>query len=240
MPAASGRTALWQAIAHQLRNDIAEGRYRSGDKLPTEAELSERFGVNRHTIRHAISSLVEDDLVFTRRGSGAFVKNAPADYPMGKRVRFHQNLRAAGRLPSKKVLHVETRPATDKEASRLAMSQGQLITLRHGVSYADGQPVTFGISEYPEARLPGLGDIMRKEVGVTKALQRAGIEDYTRVSTRVRATLANATQALQLETREGAPLLYTTSLSVDKDGRPVEYGRTWFAGDRVTLTLEEE
>ena len=53
------KTPLWQAISNALREDMAEGRYRPGDKLPTEAELAERFGVNRHTIRHAISVLVE-------------------------------------------------------------------------------------------------------------------------------------------------------------------------------------
>jgi GntR family phosphonate transport system transcriptional regulator len=235
-----GKTPLWQAIGNALREDMAEGRYKPGDKLPTEADLAERFGVNRHTIRHAVSTLVEDGLVRTRRGSGAFVKGTPTDYPIGKRVRYHQNLRAAGRAPSKKVLHVETRPSTVKEAERLEMQTGDLITLRHGVSYGDNQAIALSISEFPEARLPGLGDLMRQYTSVTQALEVAGIADYTRISTRVRATLANATQALHLELREGAPLIYTTSLSVNEAGDKVEYGRTWFAGDRVTLTLDED
>lgn len=234
------KTPLWQAIANALREDIAEGRYRPMDKLPTEAKLAERFGVNRHTIRHAMSALVEDGLVRTRRGSGAFVKGAPTDYPIGRRVRYHQNLRAAGRAPSKKVLHIETRAATAKEAERLEMTPGDLITLRHGVSFADHQPIALSISEFPEARLPGIGDIMREITSVTAALAHVGITDYTRDSTRVRATAANATQALHLELREGTPLIYTTSLSSDQQGQKVEFGRTWFAGDRVTLTLDDD
>ena len=235
-----GKTPLWQAIGNALREDIAEGRYRPGDKLPTEAELSERFGVNRHTIRHALSALIEDNLVHTRRGSGAFVKGTPTDYPIGKRVRYHENLRAAGRYPSKRVLHVETRPATEKEAARLGMTPGDLLTSRHGISMTDGQPIALSISEFPEVRWPGIGEFMRENTGVTAALERAGVTDYTRLSTRVRAALANATQAIHLELREGAPLIYTTSLSVDQNGQEIEFGRTWFASDRVTLTLEED
>lgn len=235
-----GKTPLWQAIGNALREDIAEGRYRPGDKLPTEAELSERFGVNRHTIRHALSALIEDNLVHTRRGSGAFVKGTPTDYPIGKRVRYHENLRAAGRYPSKRVLHVETRPATEKEAARLGMVPGDLLTSRHGISMADGQPIALSISEFPEVRWPGIGEFMRENTGVTAALEKAGVTDYTRLSTRVRAALANATQAVHLELREGAPLIYTTSLSIDQNGQEVEFGRTWFASDRVTLTLEED
>jgi DNA-binding transcriptional regulator YhcF (GntR family) len=74
-------TPLWAAIARSLREDIAEGRYAPGDKLPTEAVLSERHGVNRHTVRHALAALVDEGLVRTRRGAGAFVAGRPADYP---------------------------------------------------------------------------------------------------------------------------------------------------------------
>ena len=35
------------------------------------------------------------------------------------------------------------------------------------------------------------------------------------------------------QVQEGAPLLYTTAINADPDGTPVEFGRTWFAGDRI-------
>ncbi|MEQ9676233.1 MAG: UTRA domain-containing protein, partial [Roseovarius indicus] len=57
--------------------------------------------------------------------------------------------------------------------------------------------------------------------------------------TRLNAKLATPTQALHLQLREGAPLLRTISLNIDADGKPVEYGRTWFSGDRVTLTVAD-
>src|SRR6056297_4118287 len=113
------RTPVWRAIAAALRSDLSDGRYRPGDKLPTEAALAERFGVNRHTVRHAISTLVADGLVRTRRGSGAFVAARPTDYPIGRRVRFHENLLAAGRQPEKCILQIERRLAGDGEAQAL-------------------------------------------------------------------------------------------------------------------------
>ncbi|MEE2944611.1 MAG: phosphonate metabolism transcriptional regulator PhnF [Pseudomonadota bacterium] len=236
----NGRTPIWRAIANALRMDIAENRYKPGDKLPTEAVLSERFGVNRHTVRHALSALVEEGLVHTRRGAGAFVKSVPAEYPLGKRMRFHQNLRQAGRLPSKRTLSLESRPATEEEAERLKLGTGDTICVRHGVSLTDGHPIALSISHFPEARLPGLAQALAEETSITKALEKAGVTDFTRASTRIRAVLADATQALRLQVREGAPLLYSTGLDVDGDGMPVEYGMTWFCGERMTLTFEEE
>ncbi|MFZ7092455.1 phosphonate metabolism transcriptional regulator PhnF [Primorskyibacter sp. 2E233] len=231
-------TALWLSIASDLRDDLSEGRYGPGDKLPTEAQLAERFGVNRHTIRHALSALVEDGLVRTRRGAGVFVTARPTEYPIGKRVRFTENLLKAGRMPAKRTLSLEIRLATDGEARALGIALGDPVLAYHGLSLADGQPVALAESVFPLERLSGLEHALREADSVTLALKKIGVADYTRASTRVTAVLANATQALHLHLREGDPLLRTTSVNVDQDHLPVEYGRTWFAGDRVTLTLE--
>lgn len=236
----SAKTPIWQSIANALRSDLAEGRYAPGDKLPTEAALAERFGVNRHTVRHGLSTLIDEGLVRTRRGAGAFVAAVPTDYPIGRRVRFHENLIAAGRRPAKRVLHVEDRMATDGEAQALQIAPGAPVCAYHGLSLADGQAIAVAESVFPGDRLPGIAAALIAHTSVTQALQSVGIADYIRASTRLTAVKASATQALHLQVAEGDPLLKASSVNVDEGGSPVEYGRTWFAGDRVTLTLENE
>ncbi len=206
--------------------------------MPTEAHLSARFGVNRHTVRHALSHLVAEGLVRTRRGAGAFVAATPTDYPIGERVRFHENLLAAGRKPEKRILHIECRAATTGEARALAIEDGAPVCGCHGLSFADGAPIALFESVFPLDRVAGIDQHLTDTSSVTDALTRAGVADYTRASTRLTAVVADVTQALQLHLHEGDPLLRSTSVNVDAKGLPVEYGRTWFAGDRVTLTLE--
>lgn len=235
----SDKTPVWKAIAHALRSDMAEGRYRAGDKLPTEAALAARFGVNRHTVRHGLSALVEEGLVRTRRGAGAFVASTPADYPIGHRVRFHENLIAAGRRPEKRGLALEARAATTGEAQALEISAGDPVCAYHGLSLADGQPVAVFESLFPIQRLPGIMAALSETSSVTRALRLEGVDDYTRASTRLTAVRATATHALLLEVAEGDPLLRSSSVNKCATGAPIEYGRTWFAGDRITLTFEE-
>lgn len=232
------RTPIWLAIATSLRDNTSEGLYIPGDKLPTEAALAKKFGVNRHTVRHAVSKLVDEGLLRTRRGSGTFVTARPTEYPIGKRVRFHENLLAAGRTPQKRLLHIETRAVSAEEAQVLDIAEGDLVCAFHGLSLSDGLPIAVFESLFPIMRLPGIERALLESRGVTEALGVAGVTDYTRKSTRLTAVLANATQALHLQMREGDPLLRSTGVNVDLEGQPVEYGRTFFAGDRVTLTLD--
>ena len=56
-------TALWRQIALRLETNIVAGHQRPGERLPTEHQMAEEFGVNRHTVRRAIASLEEAGLV---------------------------------------------------------------------------------------------------------------------------------------------------------------------------------
>lgn len=231
-------TPLWRAIADSLRADLAAERYGPGDKLPTEGQLAARFGVHRHTVRHALSGLIAEGLLRSRRGAGIYVRARPTEYPLGQRVRFHENLLAAGRRPEKSVLGIETRAASPDEAAVLGGS-AQVCVFR-GVSLADGEPIALFESVFPLDRLVGIDAALARDSSVTAALAAVGVADYTRLSTRLAAVAATATQAVQLHLEEGAPLLRSSAVNVDAAQVPVEYGRTWFAGDRVTLTLGAE
>ena len=67
-------TTLYRAIHRELVREIAEGRYRPGDRLPSEAQLCERFSASRITVAKAIQALQRDGLVNRRPGSGTYVQ----------------------------------------------------------------------------------------------------------------------------------------------------------------------
>lgn len=231
------RPALWTSIAETLQAEIASGRYGPGDRLPTEAQFATRFGVNRHTVRRALAALAERGLIASRRGAGAFVSARPTDYPLGRRVRFHRNILAAGRTPAREILLLDTRAADAGEAEALTLETGAAVHVCEGLSFADGQPIGLFRSVFPADRFPALLGRLRATNSVTRALAGEGVADYTRVSTRITATTASPAQARHLRLQPGAPILRSVSVNADPEGRPVEYGRTWFAGERVTLTL---
>jgi GntR family phosphonate transport system transcriptional regulator len=234
------RSALWREIAETLSDEIARGHSAPGDRLPTEAELAVRFGVNRHTVRHALSDLAARGLVHARRGAGVFVMARPTEYPLGRRVRFHQAIQAQGQVPSRELTRIDTRPADPEEAQALGLMSGDPVHVVEGVSSADGQPLAMFRSVFPAILLRDLPDALRSGASITGALAICGVTDYTRATTRLTATSAKPMLALRLRLSEGAPILRSVAVNVDGQGRAVEFGTTWFAGDRVTLTVGQE
>jgi GntR family transcriptional regulator, phosphonate transport system regulatory protein len=234
------RTSIWKSIATTLTAEIAGGHYRPGDRLPTEAELAARFGVNRHTVRHAIAAMVNAGTLRTRRGAGVFVNSVPTDYPLGRRVRFHQNVAASGRAAARRLTLLDTRAADAKEAEALRLSPCAPVHVVEGVSLADDQPLAVFRSVFDALRFPDLLAGIKEHASITRALADCGLSDYTRAQTRLTAKIAPATMALTLQLPQGAAVLRSVAINVDADGRPVEYGTTWFAGERVTLTVNPD
>ncbi|MEM6657998.1 MAG: phosphonate metabolism transcriptional regulator PhnF, partial [Pseudomonadota bacterium] len=177
------KTPLWKSIALNVTSDIAEGRYKTGDRLPTEAQLAAKHGVNRHTVRRALSEMAEQGLVHARRGAGVFVLARSTEYPIGKRVRYHQNISASGKIPGKRILALTTRTADEPEAKALGLRPGDPVHVYDGLSLADNQPIALFQSVFPAERFPELLDALTRTQSVTKALHSCGVADYTRLST---------------------------------------------------------
>ena len=64
---------LYKQLISIIKNDIHNGVYKAGDKIPSETELCQRYQVSRITVRSAINELVEEELLFKTQGKGTFV-----------------------------------------------------------------------------------------------------------------------------------------------------------------------
>ncbi|MGF1502134.1 MAG: phosphonate metabolism transcriptional regulator PhnF [Paracoccaceae bacterium] len=229
---------LWKRIRETLLDEINAGQYPPGSKLPTEAALSQRFGVNRHTVRRALETLQEEGRIHVRRGSGAFVTQGRFDYAIGLRTRLTDNLKARGMASSRRILRVERLSAELRDAANLEIDVGDPVIVREAVGEADGVPITYARTCFPEARLPGVFDALIACESISEALQRIGIADYHRKWTRLTAERPGAFLARHLQMPDIHPVLHSESVNVSPDGQLVEYGNTWFCSDRVQIVVD--
>ena len=230
---------LWREIHHELLNDVRVGHYRAGEKMPTEAELANRFNVNRHTVRRALRLLREEGFVFSKKGSGVFVTAKNATYHIGKRTRFSQNISSDG-VPSRTITSVETRHATSVEAGKLAIQASEMVHVAEGLGYVENMPIMHATSRFPVGRCAGILAHLQTNPSKTMAFAALGIADYLRSETEVTAVTATATMANILRCEVGAPLLHVNAVNILLDGTPIEYGTTHFIGDRMVLSVNME
>ncbi len=98
---------MWSQIAEAISGDISSGAMPAGFRLPTEAQLAARYGVNRHTIRRALEELGDARIIRTEHGRGSFVAEEVMDYRIGKRPRFSEWVRGHSRTPIGEIIDLQ-------------------------------------------------------------------------------------------------------------------------------------
>ncbi|MFT0859425.1 phosphonate metabolism transcriptional regulator PhnF [Ancylobacter sp. G4_0304] len=230
--------ALWKQIAERIEADIAEGRLPPGQRLPTEMELAERFGVNRHTLRRALAMLAELGLIEATPGRGTFVKEPPLRYPIAARTRFSEIVSSEGRAPGGRVISSRVEPASPEVAQALRLAAGAQVLRLDMVREADGVPITLGTHWYDAERCRDLDLIAAATGSVTRALEAIGIADYRRLETRITARAADEEERRHLSLPPGRTVMVVDSLNGDAQRRPLQYTRARFCADRVQLVIK--
>lgn len=230
--------ALWRQIAGRLQHAIGAGVYPPGGRLPTEAELSQHFRVNRHTVRRALEELSRGGLVRVEQGRGSFVAEDVLEYTVEPRTRFSEWVRRHNMEPSGRMLQLRETAADAHVAAGLGIGIGNRIVLLERLGFADDRPVSLARHHFPAARMPGLMDALREQSSITEALKSVGVSDYLRQITRVTARQPSAEEAELLRMPRGRPLLVTENVNIDRAGKVVEFGVSRYPTPRVQIVFE--
>ncbi|UBV44832.1 GntR family transcriptional regulator (plasmid) [Deinococcus taeanensis] len=235
-------TPVYVQVAQGLTHRIESGQLRPGSALPAERDLAAHLGVSRVTVRQALALLAQQGLLTRRHGSGTFVTPPPrpGDLParsLGLLSSFSDDVRSRGQSPGARVLNFERTHPTPQEAMGLALSPSELVYRLRRVRTADGEPLAIEDSTLPAALV---GPLAAQDVQDASlyALLAARHLSPARAIRHLRAVNADLTFAPLLNVAVGAALLTTDRVSWLADGRPIEYARAHYRGDRYDFVME--
>ncbi len=228
--------AVWRQIADEVRTAITSGAFSETGKLPGEMALAERFGVNRHTVRAALAALAREGVVEASPGRGTrIVNNMRLRVPISRRTRFSSGLSDQAKRLEMNFISSERVVAPDNICEALKLDAGAICIALETVSLADGVPVSVALHYFPDARFGDIDLHFRRERSITKALAACGLNDYLRASTEISARHADEAERRWLKLEPGAIILEASATNSDLDGLPVQYSKTRFSADRVSL-----
>jgi len=222
----------YYAVKRHLLDFI--GSLQAGAPVPTERELAERMQTSRTTVRQALGELVVEGRLVRRQGSGTYVAEPKITWPLYL-ASFTEQVEASGFTPSAQVLGTQRLAAGADLAQRLQVPPRAAVYKLDRLRLADSWPIAVETSWLPAERFPGLTRLIRTQGSLHALLAsqfgiriRAGDES-------IETAPATPREAGPLRVDVGTPMLVVSRQNFDSDRVPVEFGRTWFRGDRVTL-----
>jgi GntR family transcriptional regulator len=208
-----------------------------GAAVPTERDLAADLGTSRTTVRQALVELVSEGRLVRRQGSGTYVAESKITWPL-RLTSFTEQATANGQVATSQLLGVERVRASDELAGRLGLRVGEAVHQIDRLRLADGRPTAVETALLSANRFPYLGRKMR-QAGSLEALlaKEYGVKLRGGEAT-VDTMPASPREASLLAVDTGSPMLVVRRLSFDTTGVPVEWGISWFRGDRITLVAD--
>lgn len=133
--------ALYQQLVNEINEQIESERLKPGDRLMTELELSQEYGISRITVRKAIEILVEEEIVVKKQGIGTFVAEKKLTRNAGEFMGFTSSCIMDGKTPGTKLLSAELVEANTSDMRELNLTEGEKVIKICRLRYCDGSPI---------------------------------------------------------------------------------------------------
>lgn len=210
---------LHKQVENALRQEIESGIWAVGDRIPSEAQLSEKYGVSRVTVRNAISRLVEDGLLVRLQGKGTFVSS----HPIQSNVRVSRSFTAIcemqGRTAGAKLIDLQLCEPNAQQAAFLGLAPGERVLRLKRLRLVDEIPLVVETNYFPES----FSFLMREEL--SGSLYRLLAQKYQITAAQSRMVVgvcrAGAEHVRWLGVAQSAPLLFNRSEVFDQAGTPL-------------------
>ena len=232
------KSLSWMEIRDALLEEISSGRFRPGERLPSETELSGWFRAGRHSVRRALDALSAEGRVRIEHGRGAFVQDGPAfQYTIDRRDRLFDQLERAGHKSELVTLAVDERSADEEVAMALGVSKGASVHVSEVLLLADGAPLGIGQSHHPAARFPDFRTHRRFAPTQRMFYRSYGIAEYFREDTYLWARPATPDEADLLQQHPSSPVVETRARDTDALGAIIGFSMTIWAASRLRFVL---
>ena len=229
---------LYQQLSEKIKQQIADGKLKAGDKLMTEAEFSQHFEVSRITVRKAIELLADDGFVVRKQGIGTFVAEKKLHRVVDNQIiSFTEMSKMDGHVPSAELITVEWITPDGSIARKLRVDENEKVLRIVRLRKNDDVPVMIEDSYYPKRM-----EFLLKEnlLGSTyEFFHNHGLIPTHSVKT-VEICYATPEEAQRLGVPEKHALLLQKDEVFDQDDEVLHYSKLLTNPQRYRLTIVTE
>jgi GntR family transcriptional regulator len=231
---------LYGAVREAIERLITDSQLKAGDALPTEAELQERFGVSRATVRQALAELDRAGVVERRQGRGTFVALPAMERELPELTGFTEHLQSRGMRASSRLVDCSVAIA-EKGSDSGHFPVGTPLFKARRVRYANDFAVGVHTVYVPLAMAERIGfteEVLRRDerASLYALMTRAGIR-LTWAEEHLRARAADREESQLLGVRPGTPVMSVLRKTHDDAGDLVEVVRAVYLGDKYDYVV---
>src|SRR6266496_2895755 len=218
-----------------MRDRVQSDEWKPGDLIPSERELSEKYGISRMTARQAITELVNEGLFYREQGKGTFVSQRKITQQLIRLTGFTEDIKARGQKPGTKVLSAQMFPADETTAEKLRIDPGTLIFRLQRLRLADDEPLAIELSQITFKDCARLLEEDLQQNSLYRLLETKYGLPLMEAEQELEAGLAGNEEAHILKIPVGSAVLFTRRTTYTDRNKPIEYAKSVYCGNKYTF-----
>ena len=226
-------TPLYAQLKASITNAINTGILKSGDKVPTEEELCERFEISRPVIRQAYSELTSEGILNRVKGIGTFIREKEIQSHFFQTIStYEEDIKRVNLIPSVKILQKEIITSTEKFQTLLNIPLGVEIVHIRFLYLGNGIPFCLVDSYVPLALFPNLLDKPLENTPLYHLFESDYNKTIVQAIRTVDAILVSDKEASILKVTKGSAIHEVKTIATDQNETILEYSRACYPGER--------
>lgn len=225
-------------LYYQIKERLLEELPAPGEQLPTEHDLTARFGVSRMTVVQALRELEQEGVINRIQGKGTFVAPRRFEQRLAQFRGFTEEMQARGLVPTTKLLSLDPVVPLTRVARELDLAPGETVWKVARLRLAGDEPLAVQTAYLPVRLFPDLRADMLGGSLYSLLKARYGLLPL-RASEMYEAAVSTADQISRLlGVGPGSPILQAIRITYGSDDTPFEYVSSQIRGDRYTLHVD--
>lgn len=225
---------LWAQLETDLRARLESGEF--DESFPTDLELTETYGVSRHTVREAVRHLNKTGLLKRERGRGTIVNRSEFEQSLGTLYSLFQSVESAGVEQTSEVLRCEVVVDT-QAATQLEIDESAELVLVERLRLAGGSPLAVDRAWLPHDIAAPLLDVDWSHTALYAELAAADAPVPNQGWERLTPIVPAAADRALLDLRKSDAAFFLERLGC-RDGTPIEWRTTVIRGDRYRFVTD--
>ncbi|MCO5934704.1 GntR family transcriptional regulator [Mucilaginibacter sp. RB4R14] len=219
-----------------IRELIKQPEYKAGKLLPNEVDLAKKLAISRTTLRQAINTLVNEELLTRKKKVGTKVAHQKISSKSMNWLSFSQEMKTRG-IPVKNYeLHVSWVYPEEFIANFFEIKTDKKILKMERLRGSDEEAFVYFISYFhPRIGLTGEEDF---KMPLYEMLETEHSSIAVLSKEEISARIADKTLAAKLEIETGSPILFRKRFVYDQGERPLEYNVGYYKADSFVYTVE--
>jgi GntR family transcriptional regulator len=226
---------LYHQIQQRLLDQIQSGVFKQSEPLPSIQKIAATMGVSQMTVRQAVKSLCEAGVIYSRQGTGTFISRIKLEKDFRQVLSFSEETRLRGAKPRSRL--ISFRIQTPNRDARKALSLGQhdkIFRLRR-VRYADSLPMGIETCCLPVRLCPDLLQTFDPGTSLYHTLAERYAIHLVETKEVIEVGKASNEEERLLQLATKSPVFLFTRVSFLENGKPVEYVKSVYRGDRYKI-----